>query len=90
MDATEKIARTLHHIESGQAHLSEDDAWNGIHPLDREEYRAIAKSLLAAFPQVALEGREEMRTFGRLAINQPTRRHEKRTVWESPWSEVQS
>lgn len=116
MDAVEKVARAVAGLDGVEYDAAQD--------FDQMDYRGKARELLYAFPQLALEGREEERwfpvhvtgaewaarsksdaedaaaayprdwTFSGEESEGPNGidhiRGERRTVWESPWSEVQS
>lgn len=77
MDPADKVARVLYDMR-----------------LEEHGVYTAAQKLIDAFPQLALEGREEWSIRGayNLSLGRGDRglaTHE-RTVWESPWSEVQS
>lgn len=78
MDATEKIADWL----TAQP-FARNRATDERHTVVEVEVAELATSLIAAFPQLALEGRDEWGGPDEVYL-------QKRTVWESPWSEVQS
>lgn len=105
MDAIEKIAMEMHRIACGQFHRTAQELWDEAHPIDRAEVRVDARHLIAAFPQLALEGREEWGVAGpwmggpdiaadraeaqRFAKSEFTSAVRRMAYYE-PWSEVQS
>lgn len=105
MDATEKIARAHFDAEQRVVETDGDTDYDEKYAQVRSFHVEMACHLIAAFPQLALEGREEwgvLTTFGhvfypRTNREEAEREHARfnlpvasRTVWESPWSEVRS
>lgn len=83
MDAIEKIARVLYAMER------RTEPWESLDDWARSCYLDDAPMMLAAFPQLALEGREESGTAA--VLGYPDDMCDvTRTVWSTEWSEVQS